>query len=124
MEINFSDLLSKTGLSITDVMDKLPKILAFVPKAKSYIPMTKELEKVFKIQKGEKLIYSLMPICPTYTGTETPDEKDKLDAMCEIKISVLVIRLNEKNETVIDREAVSFNAFQEIEKISSLFPKM
>lgn len=124
MDLNIAELLSKSGISLPDIMDKLPKILSFIPKAKSYIPMVKNLDVFFKIKENEKIIFSLMPVTPTYTGNETPEQKEKLDSLCEIKISVLVITKNAQGETVIDREVAIFKAFEEIEKISSLFPKM
>lgn len=124
MDLNIAELLSKTGLNLSDVMNKLPKILEFIPKAKSYVPLVKNLDAVFKIKEGEKLIFSVMPVTPKYSGNETPEEKIKLDELCEVKISVLVIKLNDNKETVIDREVATFKAFEEIEKISSLFPKM
>lgn len=123
MEFNLSNILTETGLSLPEAMDKMQKAVSFVPKVKSYMPMIKKLDSMFNVKPGQKLLYSIMPVIPTYTGNETPEEKAKLDSLCELKVSVLVIEKNAAGETVIADEKISFKVFEEVEKITSLFPK-
>lgn len=122
MEIN--NILSATGISLPDAINGLSKIIEFLPKAKGYVPMAANLNTLYDAKPDEKIILSLVPVYPKYTGNETAEEKAKLDALCEVKIAVLKMKRNAAGETVISDECASWKLFEEIEKITSLFPAM
>lgn len=102
-------ILRENGFSLTDLADHLPKIHKGLEFLKSKMHFIKEYEKTLNMKAGEKFIVSLIPIVT--------------DHKTEILVCGFIIAKNDREETVIVREAFKLEGLSKLEELIATIPK-